>query len=235
MASYKKAVALLSSGLDSSIAMVMAREQGYDITLAVTIDYCQRAARIENEHAAAICRHYKIKHLLVSLPWFSELSHAGALLCAGDVPHLRQDQLNDAQCTTQSAKAVWVPNRNGMLLEVAAAFAEDREAEAIVVGFNREEAATFPDNTPAYMDALTQALKFSTSNGVKVLSPTVEMNKQEIVQKAKELNFPLELIWSCYEAGETMCGECESCQRLRRALTLNGLASEEYFANAAQS
>ena len=90
----------------------------------------------------------------------------------------------------ETAKAVWVPNRNGVLLNVAAAYAERFRAKRIVVGFNREEATTFPDNSRAFLDQTTRAFAYSTRNGVEAYCYTTAMDKTEIVGALKALARP---------------------------------------------
>ena len=92
----------------------------------------------------------------------------------------------------------------------------------VIAGFNAEEAVTFPDNSPAFISAANKALSYSTLSRVQVLSPTSDLNKTEIVRLGMEIDAPLDLVWSCYEGGEVMCGVCESCMRLRRALVSAG-------------
>ena len=93
-------------------------------------------------------------------------------------------------------------------------------ASRVLVGFNREEGATFPDNTRAFMDSLNASLDYSTRGKVRVESLTVDWNKLEIVSELHRLArpFPFEKVWSCYFAGENLCGKCESCQRFIRAV-----------------
>ncbi|MBY0370336.1 7-cyano-7-deazaguanine synthase QueC [bacterium] len=228
----KRAVVLLSGGLDSSVAMALALRDGVKICRAITYDYGQRAATREIQTAERICYHYKVLHSVVPLPWFRELWSGGALLTeSAAIPHPSFSDLTDKAQSLESARKVWVPNRNGVFLEIAAGMAESRGADSVVVGFNREEAETFPDNSVEYLQALTRALSYSTANGVTLLSPTALMDKNEIVRAALDTGFPLSLVWSCYEGFESMCGECESCMRLRRALMQNGATEKVRFAN----
>ncbi len=226
----KRAVTVLSSGLDSSVALAMTLEQGWSVPLALTFDYGQRAAEREVGHAAKIAAHFGIHHRAIHLPWFKEFARAGSLVHRAEhLPYPETKDLSDLEYGKTSAKAVWVPNRNGIFLEIAAGFAENLEADAIIVGFNKEEATTFPDNSLAYVEALNEALQFSTANGVRVHSPTVNLDKTAIVAEAKRLKFPLPLVWSCYENGERMCRKCESCKRLERALFANGVEPHAFF------
>jgi 7-cyano-7-deazaguanine synthase len=228
----KRAIALLSGGLDSSIALALALEEGWEIALTLTFDYNQRARVREQEQAGLISEHFKIAHRDLLLPWFKDLTAGGRLLGGGALPQPKLNQLSDSTFVAQSAKAVWVPNRNGVFLEIAAQIAEDLDLQGIVVGFNREEAATFPDNSTAYLAAINGALSYSTANHVQVFSPTATRDKIQIVQAGKDLAFPFPLLWSCYEAGHRMCGSCESCARLKRALVAGEVRVDEIFENA---
>ncbi len=104
-------------------------------------------------------------------------------------------------------------------MNVAAAFAEGLGAGWVVPGFNIEEGATFPDNTQAYLDSLTHAFAYSTSNHVRAICFTTALDKTAIVKRGRALGAPFELMWPCYLAGEKPCGECESCKRYIRATT----------------
>jgi 7-cyano-7-deazaguanine synthase len=115
-----------------------------------------------------------------------------------------------------------VPNRNGVLIAMAAVWAEVNDVPYVVTGFNREEAATFPDNSLEFIEAQNGALRYSTRNGVQVTSPTARMDKVEIVRAGHRAGAPLELCWPCYLGGDTPCGRCESCLRFRRAMDAAG-------------
>jgi len=229
----RRAIACLSGGLDSSVAMAMAISAGWKVVRAVTFDYGQRAKEREQRAAAKLASHYGVGHQLIALPWFKELVQGGGLINRKHpLPTPAAKQLSEMEFSKTSAKAVWVPNRNGVMIEIAAGIAEDLGASAVLVGFNREEAATFPDNSKAYVEALSKALSFSTSNQVKLLSPTLSLDKVEIVNEARRLSLPLEHLWSCYEGEEQMCGVCESCMRLKRALAAHGVLNNAPFENS---
>jgi 7-cyano-7-deazaguanine synthase len=216
-----KALVLLSGGLDSAFALVAALDAGCTVS-AITFDYGQIFRAQETFAAAAIAKRYKVAVQVVALPFLaSSVSHP----FFGSVapPDLKSDQLDDAKVTTASASAVWVPNRNGVFINVAAAMAEAQGADEVYVGFNREEAATFPDNSADFVSAINHSLSFSTQNGVKVVAPAAGLDKTAIVARLAKADFDFKLLWSCYRNGEKMCGSCESCQRLTRALTANGL------------
>lgn len=220
----KSVVILLSGGLDSSANLALAVERA-QVALAVTVDYGQRAAKAEVRAARRLCEHYGVPHRVLRQEWLGELGGSSLTDQGSAVPAIASVDLDTIAVTAGTARAVWVPNRNGVLIHAAAAIAERMGADAVVVGFNREEATTFPDNSRAYLEAVTLALSYSTANQVKVISYTVDMDKKEIVRTLDvglSRPFPWDLIWSCYQGGDYPCGECESCRRLQRALVLRG-------------
>lgn len=213
----EKAVLLASGGLDSTVASFMAAEE-YELVLALTFDYGQRAKRRELAAGYGLANWLGIRHRTVFLPFYRELE-AGALLSSNEaLPNPDADALDDLSQSVESARAVWVPNRNGVLISIASAWAESLGATRVIVGFNAEEAKTFPDNTTRFVDASNRALSDSTANGVQVHAPTGEWSKAQIVQYAREKDWPLELVWSCYEDDDVPCEKCESCRRFERAL-----------------
>lgn len=223
MKKTRDAVLLVSGGLDSAANLALAPEIGFHIGAGLTVDYGQRGAAREIACARALCARFKVDHLTYDLRGFAKLVRGKSALLEGAAALPSPADLDALPVIEKSAKAVWVPNRNGVLLALGAALAEARGFDAVLVGFNAEEAVTFPDNTPAYMDAMTGSLRYSTANGVEIASATVALTKEEIVRKLTS-DFPFELLWSCYRGDEKHCGECESCLRLKRAL-VRGLDS----------
>jgi 7-cyano-7-deazaguanine synthase len=212
-----RCISLLSGGLDSVVATTVAVGEG-SVELALTFDYGQRAAPAEIAAARAVCRELGVTHRAIELPWLAEITTTALVNREQELPRLGTDELDDAGSTEASAAAVWVPNRNGIFINIAAAFAESLGCEAIVCGFNAEEGQTFPDNTAAYAEAATAALGYSTLSKVRVWSPTQDLTKVEIVALARRIGAPLQHVWSCYEPGPKPCGECESCLRFARAM-----------------
>lgn len=215
----RSSVVLLSGGLDSAANLAMATERDRPV-LAITFDYGQRALKGETTAAKKFAEYYGVAHKIVEIRWLKDLGESRLTAKPGSLDLLKSNELDNQARAEESAKAVWVPNRNGVLINVAAAFAEDLKAEQVIVGFNAEEAATFPDNSSAYMQAATDSLKYSTANSVRVHSYTVNQSKIEIVRELKKLSRPFQFdwVWSCYDASEKPCGACESCLRLKRAI-----------------
>jgi len=212
-----RCVTLLSGGLDSVVATTVAVQQ-HTVALAITGDYGQRAAQAEIAAAHAVCDALGLEHRVVGLPWLGDITRTALVDTEQNLPKLAASELDAEDKTTASAAAVWVPNRNGVLINVAAAHAESLGCDVVVCGFNAEEGATFPDNTGEFAAAATTALSFSTLSQVRVWSPTQDLTKREIVALGRKLGAPLEHVWSCYGPGPKACGECESCLRLARAM-----------------
>ena len=212
------AVVLLSGGLDSAVNLKQALEE-IGVALALTFDYGQKAAARELAAAAEMCRTLGVPHRVLALPWLAEICSTALVNPELAPPQLTPEQLHEPRVTDgDTARAVWVPNRNGVFIAIAAAFAESLGADRVVTGFNAEEAATFPDNSAAFAAAMTAALQFSTANGVRVMSYTQDLTKSKIVRLGRRIGAPLALVWSCYFGGDAPCGECESCARYQRAL-----------------
>lgn len=215
-----RSLILLSGGLDSAAALCLDRS----IEVALFFDYGQRPHLREKLASENLANQFGVRHIILQLPWFSEFG-----LTRYEVPSLMATALDDGAATRKSADAVWVPNRNGAFIEIAAGIAEAMHIQRVIVGFNREEAQTFPDNSEDYLRAINTALCYSTRQAVEVVSPTAHWTKEQIVNHLKSIGFQWKLLWSCYDAKDTMCGWCESCQRLKRALALNEIESHALF------
>lgn len=215
-ASGPRAVILLSGGLDSGVALAEWCTRGGTVALALTCDYGQRAAEREALAATRLAHRFGAPWCLVDLPWLGEVARrAGSTLIAG-TPPLPQGT-PAAPGDQRSAAAVWVPARNLVLCAVAAAYAEELGAEAIVAGLNREEAETFPDNSPEFAAAATSVLRYACRGPVRVESPIQGLDKVGIVARARAHGLTQADFWSCYDDGGEPCGRCESCARSARA------------------
>ena len=207
-----QSIALVSGGLDSLVSLARATRER-DVRLVLFFDYGQRARVSERVSAMSAANYYGIPFADVDIRWLEALAPAGMQSTGDDGAPL--STLDD----------VWIPNRNGVFVNIAAAYAEGRGCDTVVTGFNREEAQEFPDNSGEYVSRVNAALELSTRNAVRVESFTIDLAKREIIRLGLQLKAPLSIVWSCYRGGERMCGECASCARLRAAL--ESLPAEE--------
>lgn len=224
----KDSVVLLSGGLDSSVNFYAALQES-NVRLAITFNYGQKAALKEIEAAQKLTQLNAVEHVVVELPWLKELGQSSLTKEKIAIPVGKKISIDNHQVSAETARAVWVPNRNGVFLNIAASFAENLRAEVIVPGFNREEAVTFPDNSLDYLRAVRKSFIYSTATQVDVQCYTIAMSKIEIVELGKKLKVPFELIWPCYQSQTIWCGQCESCQRAKRAFLAAKVESEHMF------
>jgi len=209
-----KSIVLLSGGLDSTVCLKKTVDEG-NALLALTFDYGQKAAKKELAAARSICRKLKVKHQSVNLRWLGKLGNSALLANNPKVPQL--DEGADKKDLQKAARDVWVANRNGVFINIGAAFAEGMGCESVVAGFNRDEAELFPDNSVQYLAAANTALRFSTLSGVSVASYTAYLSKNEILKLGMDIKAPLDLIWYCYLGGQSPCGRCQSCINFKKA------------------
>lgn len=206
----RRAVVLLSGGIDSTVSLAVAVRE-MEIRLVLFFDYGQRALSRERGAALAVASYYALPFKEVDLGWIRELSPPGMRsLTAGEQIEGDEDLTN--------LEAVWIPNRNGVFLNTAAAYAESYRCEYIVTGFNSEEAEIFPDNRAEYVSRLNRCLALSTLRGIKTVSFTQDLDKIGIVKLGMALSAPLFATWSCYKDGDMMCGTCPSCLKLKKAI-----------------
>lgn len=217
-----KSILILSGGLDSTVSSYVAKKETEPV-LALTFDYGQRAAHRECEASSKIAKRLNVLHRVIALPWLGELTRTALVSRDVPLPTPQEKDLDDPARNRKSASAVWVPNRNGLFLNVGASFAESLGAQILVTGFNVEEGTTFPDNSAPFVHAANEFFWYSTQGKISVQSFTLHLNKVEIVRQAQELDVPLSEIWFCYEGGEAPCRRCESCVRAFRALREAGL------------
>jgi 7-cyano-7-deazaguanine synthase len=203
----KKAICLLSGGLDSATCVYDARHKGFEV-IGLTIDYGQRHDR-ELASAADFARLLKIQHYNVAfdMPWRgSSLTDKSVLLHdAKDVQHISKRIPN-----------TYVPARNSIFLSLAASCAEASGAEAIFIGANAVDYSGYPDCRPLYLKAFEDLIKKGTKAGaegrkLKIYAPLLRLSKKQIVLKALKLGVPIEKTWSCYRGGKNPCGSCDSC------------------------
>lgn len=217
-----KSIVLLSGGLDSAVALAYARQESA-VALCLTMDYGQRAAAREIGAAAALAAYYNVPHQIIELPFLKQVTATALVNREQDVPAPDDAALDDPVAAARTAAAVWVPNRNGLFINIAACYAEALGGALIITGFNREEARTFPDNSILFVERINAALASATRNRVRVVSYTQRLDKVEIVRLGQRLKIPWQFIWSCYYGGQTMCGKCESCRRFFRAKAAAGI------------
>ena len=209
-----KAISVLSGGLDCTVA-TSAYANDYDIH-AITFNYGQKSFKQELKASKEICKKMNWTHEVIDLPWLSKIS-TSSLNTSEDIPEVKEDELDDLEKSKSSASSVWVPARNMVFTSIASSYAESIGAEIIIVGWDREEAATFPDNSKEFLNAFNELIEIGSPDNIKIEAPAIDLNKEEIVELGVKVGAPMELSYSCYAGREKHCGVCESCMRRKRA------------------
>lgn len=217
----KIAVCVCSGGIDSTVAAVMASREGYELHI-VHFSYGQRAEKREKEAVANIAAHLGAKELkFVELPFLKELGGSSLTEFDRKVPIGEEVNLDNGE-----TPSTWVPCRNLLLLAAASAYAEVISADAVFVGFNAEEARSYPDNDKEFVtryNAVLEKAVASFSSPPAVKAPLVDFFKPDIIQKGVDVEAPLYQTYSCYLGKEKHCGVCESCLHRRRGFKEAGV------------
>ncbi len=209
----KKSIVLLSGGLDSAVSLAAAHAENNKI-LCLFFDYGQKSMEFEKTASKNLADYYKAEFEIIKLDWLKEITKTALVNKNTDVPDANTYNMEEDAVS----KNLWVPNRNGLFVNIAACYADSFGYDEIIIGANEEEAGSFKDNSQAFIDSITNSLKFSANGNIKVVSPLIKMNKSDIILLGKKLNLPFSLIRSCYNNTKYHCGKCESCVRLLNAL-----------------
>ena len=220
----KKAVVLLSGGIDSATCLALAVEKyGKESVVGLSLRYGQKHIR-EIESSRKVAQFYGIDHIERDLDSIYDYSDCTLLSGNADIKHQSYSkQLGDLE--GEGTVDTYVPFRNGLFLAVASAIALSVKAEVIYYGAHADDAAgrVYPDCTPEFKDAMNKAIYEGSGRLLKIEAPLLHMNKAEVVKTGVELKAPYELTWSCYEGLQNPCGECGTCIDRKTAFEINGL------------
>ena len=202
----KKAVVILSGGMDSATAAFIAKKE-YEI-IPLHFNYGQRTEKRELKSFNDICDYLGIKNrYIIDIPFFKQI---GASALVDENLEVPTDGIKPGIPIT------YVPFRNGIFLSIAAAVAEKEKASAIYIGVVEEDSSGYPDCKEEFIKHMQQAINAGTKpeTKIEIKTPLIHLKKEDIVKKAVEVGVPLELTWSCYKEEDEACGVCDSC-RLR--------------------
>jgi len=208
-----KAVLILSGGLDSTTLLYRMLDMNYEVE-ALTFNYAQRHKK-EIACALAIAKRLNVAHRIVDLSSIAGLLGSSALLGGEEIP--------DCHYTEEAAKKTVVPNRNMIMLSIAAGYAEAREIPELFYAAHKNDRTIYPDCRPEFVEALRPAMLQATAwHPVYLKAPFLDMSKAEIVRMGLELKVPYHLTWSCYRGGERPCRTCPTCREREEAFAENG-------------
>ncbi|HLV60425.1 MAG TPA: 7-cyano-7-deazaguanine synthase QueC [Fredinandcohnia sp.] len=228
----RRAVILLSGGLDSATCLAIARDAGYECH-ALSFDYGQRQRR-ELDRAARLARALgAASHRVVRLG-LDAIGGSALTDPALEVPKDRPpEEVGGAPPIT------YVPARNTIFLSVALALAEALGAEAIYVGVNTPDSSGYPDCRPEFLEAFAALARVATAAGLEGKAPRIEapllrLRKAEIIRWGLRLGVDYAMTQSCYDpVGEAACGRCDACQLRRRGFEEAGVPDPTVYARSA--
>jgi 7-cyano-7-deazaguanine synthase len=202
-------IVLASGGLDSCVATTMAHSENHNLAM-LHVTYGQRTAAREHSSFEAIADFFNIpaeRRLIVDIDYLAKIG--GSALTDRSIP-MPEREPHDREGIPVS----YVPQRNGNLLFIAAAWADTISAHSIWTGMVEEDSSGYPDCRRTFVDAIEAAIGRGNNDenpDPKIVTPLIRMRKSEIVRAGIDVGAPLHMTWSCYQNEEEACGVCDSC------------------------
>lgn len=214
----KLAVILLSGGMDSAVTAAIAKEEGYDLA-CLHLNYGQKTEQRELKQFNELSEHFAALTSMVTDVRF--LSQIGGSSLTDE-----RIEITDANLDSELIPSSYVPFRNANILAMATSWAEVIGANALYIGAVYEDSSGYPDTRRDFFDAFEKVIDKGTKpeTSIKIITPIIDMGKDEIIKKGLELQVPFEKTWSCYKNNERACGKCDSCGLRLRAFEKVGIA-----------
>jgi 7-cyano-7-deazaguanine synthase len=217
----KKAIVLLSGGLDSATALYIARQKGFNCSCLI-FDYGQRQRReIESAKKIARSADCKYKVVKIDLPWKGSalLDSAAKIPVRANAPTRRN---------AGTIPSTYVPARNIIFLSLALSYAEAIGAHSIFIGAHSQDYSGYPDCRPEFFRAFKEVISRGTKAGaekrlIRIEAPLIHKSKSEIIKSGSRLGVPFGLTWSCYKGGRKPCGVCDSCYYRKKGFKQAGI------------
>lgn len=208
MNSIKKAVVILSGGMDSTLSAKIAQNRGYDL-IGLHFSYGQITEKKELKCYQEISKYLNIiKSYEINLDFFKQIQNSSLLDKNIKIP--------ESGINKNIIPNTYVSFRNGIFLSIATAIAEKYNAEAIFIGVVEEDSSGYPDCRENYIRSMEKSINLGTAinSKISIKRPLISLSKKNIVEQSIKLGIPLEKTWSCYKNEDMPCGLCDSC-RLR--------------------
>ena len=211
----QKVIVLLSGGMDSVCALYYSAEK-YEVVTALSFNYGSKHNHKELPYAAFHCKKLNIPHLVMNVDFIDKYFESNLLKSGEKIPK--------GQFSTENMKKTIVPFRNGIMLSIAAGFAECKGVEGIVIAAHSGEYSIYPDCREKFLKAMSAAVSSGSYTGIRIIRPFVFMTKDQIARKGRELGVDFSKTWSCYEGLDRHCGECGTCIERKGAFYSAGIA-----------
>lgn len=207
-----KSIVVCSGGLDSTVLLYYVLKN-YGDALVLTFDYGQNHQKQEHAALTATCKRLGVEATTVSMRFIKDLFKSSLL--GGEVP--------EGHYASDNMKSTVVPFRNGIMLAVAAGFAESNDASNVFLGNHGGDHFIYPDCRPEFTKPMHEAVFNGTSTHVKFIDPFVNFTKADIVKLGAGLGVDFKSTYSCYKGGEQHCGKCGTCVERKEAFLLAGV------------
>ena len=198
----KKAVMVLSGGMDSTTLLYDVLNQGYDV-FPIGFDYGQKHKK-ELVCAQKTCDKLGLEYLVVNLSALNIVAPSALTRDDWAVP--------DGNYSDENMKQTVVPNRNMVMLSIATSYAITKGATELFYGAHAGDHAIYPDCREVFVDKMKEAIKVSDWSEINLHAPYLNVDKGDIASIGKDLNVDYSLTWTCYKGNEKPCGVCGSCQ-----------------------
>lgn len=213
------ALVVCSGGVDSVTALYWARRR-YKRVEAITFNYGSNHNKRERRALRAICGDCGVKLTRIDLP-LGKYFKSSLLSGASAIP--------EGHYAASNMKSTVVPFRNGIMLAVAAGYAESEGFAAIVLGNHAGDHTIYPDCRRSFIDGMERAVRAGTWAHIKVVSPFCNITKADIVKLGAKMGVPLGKTYSCYKGGAKHCGKCGTCVERKEAFALAGVKDETVY------
>ena len=224
MRDSRKAVVLLSGGMDSCVTATIALEEHGNQNLAlIHASYGQRTEKRERRAFEEVADWLEVRQrLVVQLDHFRSIG--GSALTDKNIS-VPENELGAPGPHGSAIPVTYVPFRNAHFLSVAVSWAEAIGAGAIYIGAVAEDSSGYPDCRPEYYRVFQELIRVGTrpETQIEMVTPVITMKKSEIIRRGLELGAPLHLTWSCYQNEDAACGACDSCLLRLRAFAEAGV------------
>ena len=202
-------VLIFSGGMDSTVLLAMLKRSGHDIR-TLSFDYGAKHNYMEERAISLLSDHYRVKNHRIPLDFINKFFKSDLLKSGGEIPKGHYED--------ESMKRTVVPFRNGIMLSIAAGFAESLGINKVHYGAHLGDRSIYPDCRGEFVLAMGDAMTLGTYANVQLEAPFSNITKRDIALMGRELGVPFELTWTCYVGAEIHCGKCGACTERREAL-----------------
>ena len=198
----KKALVVFSGGMDSTVGVYWA-VKNYREVETLSFNYGSKHNDMEYSYAQKTCEKLGLKNVRISLDFVNQFFKSDLLKSGGEIP--------EGHYAAENMKSTVVPFRNGIMLAIAAGYAESQGCDVLVLGNHAGDHAIYPDCREEFIDGIKKAIYEGTYKNIEVVSPFCNVSKTDVCRIGAELGVDFSLTYSCYKGKEKHCGKCGTC------------------------